>query len=732
MPLPNRSDLDQPMVWTSFKAWLHSLYDYLAAAVLEVGAIIEKSLIKAQNLDLITTGKNLFSSATISPAQYIGPAGTLLASATYNTSAHIRITAGQTYKPTATLRFIGFYDVNQAIILPLLEPTTAAAVVAPVGAAYVRLTMFVAQTATLQLELGAVSTAFESYRFSLTNPAGVPLSVPGTMLTDNSVTLAKATFKKPGKNLFYKGAVTTGQYLSVSGALLPNAVYNTSAYMAAVPAQAYKPTAVLRYVAFFDSALAIILPLLEPSTAAAITSPAGTAYMRATLFATDNDTLQVELGTVSTGYEEHHLLLDNPGGAPIRALPLIESVAATMAAKQYVVAGKAVNFYPENCLKFPRKLTLPASFSIPGSVGEGVSNAYAPATAGAAISANLSSLTDDAVAVPLATFTVTPTSPTLTTACAVLHIGDSLTYRMTWANVIMGLPANTGLTFLGTRTATGAAVVSEGQGGWKMEHYHTADFGGYLSPFMQPITAGYKYFGKTSFWIDANSGTPSYSAGNFPARTQYNATTGRRLTPAINDVMGDGAGYIRWDGAAWVAITIGTLGGFAFSFAKYRAAFGVAAPNVVHIMLGTNDFFAATALTFAGIYATYKAQYDVMIASIKADTPACKIVIGIPPPSARQGPHGTTDTERVKLAMWLLAEALNRDYSGLEVSQAIYLLDYHSVVDRVYGFDNTAGLPYADYTGTDRLLYKADITHPSLDGFKQMGNVYAGLVQAIR
>jgi hypothetical protein len=41
--------------------------------------------------------------------------------------------------------------------------------------------------------------------------------------------------------------------------------------------------------------------------------------------------------------------------------------------------------------------------------------------------------------------------------------------------------------------------------------------------------------------------------------------------------------------------------------------------------------------------------------------------------------------------------------------------------------------PFADYsdaTGDD--TYKADYTHPSVGGFKQMGNLYMGAIQWLR
>ncbi|NQW94045.1 MAG: SGNH/GDSL hydrolase family protein, partial [Polaromonas sp.] len=305
------------------------------------------------------------------------------------------------------------------------------------------------------------------------------------------------------------------------------------------------------------------------------------------------------------------------------------------------------------------------------------------------------------------------------------------------ANVILGTAAATGLTFSGNRTGNTAAIRCEGQGGWTIANYFSADAvggtGGFFSPFMQPVTAGYLFYGPTSAWIDANAATPSYNAGSFVGtKDLFSASTGRKLAPAVNDVMGEAGGFIRWDGSAWVTIASATFGGLAFHYGKYRQAWAIAAPTIMHVLLGTNDFASVTTANFAATYATYKTRYDSLIASVKADTPGVKFMVGIPVSPGRQGRNGTLDTERRKRGHYLLAKQLNADFGGRE-GEGIYLLDYHSVVDRFYGYDNTYEKPFTDYSGaTGDDLYKSDTVHLGLDGFKQMGNAYMGLIQFLR
>ncbi|OZI05752.1 hypothetical protein BWI93_23760, partial [Siphonobacter sp. BAB-5385] len=179
----------------------------------------------------------------------------------------------------------------------------------------------------------------------------------------------------------------------------------------------------------------------------------------------------------------------------------------------------------------------------------------------------------------------------------------------------------------------------------------------------------------------------------------FDATTGYLKAPNADDVQYDNAlsKFVRYDGSAWVDIAESTLN-FTFNFAKYRQAWNIAQPDVFHSMLGTNDFsFPAT---FDATYATFKARYETMIASIKADSPNCKIIIAIPVSSGRQGVDGIATTERRKRVFWMLAKAINADFGGRE-SQGVYIADYHSTVDRTFGYDRTFEKPFFNYTGSE-------------------------------
>ena len=555
------------------------------------------------------------------------------------------------------------------------------------------------------------------------------------------VTPIRTNFLIPGKNLFNPRAVTVGKYITSGGSLFDNASYDTSDYIPVVPGP-YKCSEGIRFSCNFDANKMVVPGGYDGENSVDnLIIPTGVSFVRLAV-AHDPTLLQFESGTVSTSFEEYYYELRTPNGTPIYTHGDSPTTAITespsVAATHYISNGKEISFYLENIVRNYLVSKGRIRISADGGKETGVctkitatdSQIGSVLAGNAAVAGESLSYTDS---VSNKSFQVLISNSAKTTPVNIQNIGDSFTGRMTWANVINSTPAFSGITYSGNRTAnsTNQTVKCEGQGGWTMESYFTVDNRGYLSPFMQPMN-NFKHFGPTSFWIDANSPSPSYNATYFfGVRDQFDSNTGRKKSPNINDVMSDGSGYIVWNGSAWVSITLSELGGFAFNYGKYRATWSIPRPDILHVLLGTNDFYSVDEGTFPGVYNPYKTRYDQLIASVKADSPLCKIIVGIPVSSARQGEDGTLLTERVKQAMWLLATNLNNDYSGKE-SQNIFLVDYHSIVDRTYGFDFTLEKPFSDYSGTDRYKYYSDITHCSVDGFNQMGNVYMGLIQYLR
>lgn len=681
----------------------------------------------------IKTGKNLLNpaDADVVLGYYVDQAtGRLVSAAGYNTSGYIPVKGGLNYS-ISNCNQMAWFDANKEYISGVVGGSSPGTFAAPSNAVYMRLMSTTAIWPALQVEQANAPTGYEAFKTYL------DVSLP-----DASVTPAKVNFFSIGKNKFNiaDADVVLGKYVIYStGVLSVNASYNTTGYIPVVAGTTYY-LSFKHQIAWFDANKIYISGSNSTDGNNAQTAPVGAVYLRCTVAATTWTTFQVEVGTIATPFESYGYILKQQGGYPIR----IESTVAaetdflTVAPKLYIPYGKEIAIYHENIAKNYKSLYQgKTGISFTGGKETGPSTKIVPVAGqvNTSIAATATVADTDYSTLANKSFNILVSDPTKTTAVNVLNIGDSYTGRMTWANVINATAAAAGLTFIGNRTSNAStpAVKCEGQGGWRMDSYFTVDNGGNLSPFMQPVTAGYLYFGQTSFWIDANSVSPSYNAGYFTGvKSLFSSVTGRKLAPNVGDIMGEAGAYITWSGSAWVAVASGTFGGFAFSFAKYRTAWQIPAPSIVHVLLGTNDFAGASDATVTANYPGYKTNYDAMIASIKADTPAVKIIVAIPVSSGRQGEFGTLATEKAKRAYYLLAKKLTADYGGRE-AESIYLLDYHSVVDRFYGFDQAAEPPFADYTGSAGTgLYKSDTIHLGADGFKQMGNVYMGLIQYLR
>jgi hypothetical protein len=607
--------------------------------------------------------------------------------------------------------------------------------IAPSNAKYLR-AMFLVTDPAFQVEKGTSVTAYEPYAKSLKDPKGKEIVLS---IKDATVTLDKLACITPGKNLFNKDAATKNTYIDNSGGVGTINDQMVSTFIAVKPNVQYygQGTNNMRFVCYYDVNKLYVAGGLSNVTT--FTPPASAVFVRITVFTSDAARFQLEVGNAGTTYEPYNVKIidSNNNELPLKYNKNQVDYNYTIAATIYIPYGKEFIAYKENMAKRYLQLKDRISVTIPNAKELTYSTKITPTISdvNTTMVGTVNIYDEDYILTTTSSFNLKVSDPTKATVINIQNIGDSFTGEMRWADVINASAGAANITWSGNRDSDSAtpAVRCEGQGGWSISNYFTVDSGGVLSPFMQPVTAPYKYYGQTSFWIDANSTTPSYNARFFTTlKVQFDATTGRKKTPAANDIMGEAGGYIAWNGSSWVSITSATFGGFAFSYGKYRSTWAIPAPTFVHILLGTNDFAFTNTYTFANSFSSFKTYYDQMIASIKADTPAVKILIGIPTSCGRQGKYGIPITEAKRLGYNILANEMNKTYGGRE-AESLYIIDYHSGVDRMYGFSNTYETPFADYsdaTGDD--LYKSDYVHPSVSGFKQMGNLYMGAIQWLR
>lgn len=148
------------------------------------------------------------------------------------------------------------------------------------------------------------------------SPYSIPLStdsVTTTSIQKQAVTVDKAAFFVPGKNLFDKTAVTTGYYINyTTGNLIANASYSASDYIPVTAGQNYTQS-YSHQTAYYDSNKAYIsgvAALGTPTTPRTLTIPSGAVYIRMSVINTSLDTMQFERGSESTTYQAYNLYVD--------------------------------------------------------------------------------------------------------------------------------------------------------------------------------------------------------------------------------------------------------------------------------------------------------------------------------------------------------------------------------------------------------------------------------------
>ena len=712
---------------------------------------LSRSAVSTIKTDFIQVGKNIFNTADagvqlLHSINYVD--GTTYTHNSFNVTGFMPVEASTEYFVQPYLRKVVYFDINKVYIsgIEYSGPYSEGAVTTPANCAFVRTAVLIgASWDNYQIALGSAQSTYKEYRLEIITPEGIPINLAAGAegLDDGEVSTIKTDFIQVGKNIFNANDLDVQLLHSISlgdGTTYTNNSFNVTGFIPVLESTQYFVQPYLRKIVYFDVNKVYIsgIEYGSPSSAAAVTTPAGCAFVRtAVLIGVDWDTYQIALGNSQSIYQEYKLEFLTPEGLSIYPVSANTSVQLALSPKQYVPVGYEIAIYNENIIRDYRNYKGQSEITFNGAKITSPSSkaTFSAGSADTTLAANVSLVDTEFAEVESLDFNIEITNDTNTTSVVIQNIGSSSTARSTWVDVINASSASANITYVGNRTSSSAtpSVRCEGQGGWTVNSYFTVDYQNNLSPFMQPVNVSYLYFGMTSFWIDANSATPSYNAADFDTvKDGFNAITGFKTSPNVNDVMSDGGAYVYWTGSAWAAIDISVFGGFAFNYAQYRSAWSIASPDVVHVLLGSNTFANGYSSSFEGTYAAFKSQYDQMFASILADNANTKIIISLTYSSGRQGEYGVISTEKRKLGYHSLAVNLIRDYGNREVD-GYYLLDCHAILDRVYGFDRVYEQPFSGYTGAladgD---YASDTTHASVQGFYQMGAVYMGLIQHIR
>ncbi len=302
-------------------------------------------------------------------------------------------------------------------------------------------------------------------------------------------------------------------------------------------------------------------------------------------------------------------------------------------------------------------------------------------------------------------------------------IGDSITYINNQYKYVNTNCPN--LTFVGSLFySANSPLAHDGRPGWTLDNYFAVikspvEYPAF-SPFMHPTDLTLNYIGCTKFWISAynNAVYDRDMKAKGDAMGGFNTTTGVKTTPATNDVMYfySESVYKKWDGSSWVTITPT----FSFNYAKFLSVWSIATPNIVPIMLGTNDFSRVSDITAIKTFnAAWKAQLDTVIASIQAVSATIKIAVIIPPYRAtKKSLYGNWNAP-INASMYEQRKLILSSYDDRE-GEKIYVIDCGTAVDTESDYD-------VDGNG-----FVTDTVHPSLSGNNNMGKRIAAFIQGNR
>jgi hypothetical protein len=324
---------------------------------------------------------------------------------------------------------------------------------------------------------------------------------------------------------------------------------------------------------------------------------------------------------------------------------------------------------------------------------------------------------------------------TPTTAINLAFVGDSWTAPgLTIEKVVELLPGTvTSIGTLASHPIVAPGYFSEGKAGWTLANFFElihADTLPRFSHFLHPNSV-HKYYGDTSAIINILNDTnhPMYAK---LIEIGFNATTGLLNTPSVNDCMYVTADsqYKYWNGSAWVVIAEATLD-FSFNYGKYRSTWGIDAPDFTILEIGINDFANLSYGEVQNVWDSYFKNYvDEFIASVKADTPSCKIGIAIPNCKFSDVGFNINFLPEKEDNMYQVRRLFIENYQGLEGSD-VYLLDPNIAIDTFSGYNKESVLPTEDSPLGTEVLVDNDPIHPFW-GYYMKASGIAGWIQKLR
>jgi len=587
----------------------------------QAGLIADKS-VTLTKLAVCKNGKNLFNKAAANIGFYVEhTTGVVTANVSYDASNYISVLPDTQYciAVTGGSTRICYYNINKAYISGLQNPTSP--VTTPAGTAYVIFSFIVASLDVQQFEQSAVKTTFEAYKEIIPkeNLEDKPFDV--SSIPNGSLPYKSTNYITTGKNLFDKNAETVGYYVNYStGVLFTSATYSVSDYIPVLPSTVYIRTAD-RQMAFYDSNKTYISGLSSYlALGVPFTTPSNAAYCRLSVYDTEKDIYQFELGNVQTAFEAFGYKIPK-----LIIQPSTVDLTLFLPSEICIAAGRTIEIYNKQiawCGNIDNY-----HFKYVCDVGKCLKRKWSCTGITGNIGTHAMTVTvydNNMQFVATASTNIKIVSATISTARSILTIGDSLSNNKPWMGELRTLSGNQ-YSLVGTRGTS--PLKHEGRSGWTATTYLTGASYTYesegVNPFWNPSTSQFDY----AYYIANNAINPD-------AIQLYLGTNGIALDPTTN------AGSIKSivDGIRSVNATIPIF----VVFTLYRGGQNgignqssgdgyIAGPSqwkleedrkVYNLMVAVNSLLSSyTNLYFVPIALTHDSEYNFITADTVAVNP---------------------------------------------------------------------------------------------------------------
>jgi len=300
----------------------------------------------------------------------------------------------------------------------------------------------------------------------------------------------------------------------------------------------------------------------------------------------------------------------------------------------------------------------------------------------------------------------------------ILFIGDSMTRAQTYIEQVSINLHN--IVFKGSRNYFGH-ISHEGRGGWSYKSYFsniTDVFGG-ASPFLFPKNID-NYMGDIDFLKIANSeNPPEYTHGGY-----------KKHEFSEGCVYGKEGKLYTYKNGDFELLPENPE--FEFDFSKYVKKNEIGEIDAVSILLGANDLQLTTYEASDAEIEKYISNTKRMIEEIHKYDKDIKIIVNLPVIGAEQYAwakrmNWSLGSKQYRFNVIKAADALIKRFDG---EKNIYISATLLNLDPVFGFDKE---PYrANLYCDDYVMKQSNWVHPNANGYKQMGDALAAVIEAIR